>query len=86
MISTSEPGAKPGRTIAPEIASLAALSGDVSITASFGIHSSRPDDSAEAILRRCDEALYRSKSRGRNRVTAWAGIAVVSPAQSLRPI
>ncbi|MGA7885309.1 MAG: GGDEF domain-containing protein [Acidobacteriaceae bacterium] len=69
-----------------EIASLAALPGNVSITASFGIDASRPEDSPEEILRRCDEALYRSKSRGRNRVTAWTGIAVVSPGESLRPV
>jgi diguanylate cyclase (GGDEF)-like protein len=69
-----------------EIASLVALPGDVSITASIGIDASRPEDSPEEILRRCDEALYRSKSHGRNRVTAWAAGVVASSGQFLRPV
>lgn len=66
-----------------EIATLAGLPGNVSITASFGIDASRPADTPEEILRRCDEALYRSKSRGRNRVTAWAATPAAAPGQFL---
>ena len=37
-------------------------------TASFGVSSYRPGDDTEAMLSRADEALYRAKSEGRNRV------------------
>lgn len=67
-----------------EIAALP-LPGGVSITASIGIDSSRPDDTPEQLLRRCDEALYRSKRRGRNRVTTWASAADSPSGRFLRP-
>lgn len=38
------------------------------VTASFGVCTSHPDDSAEAMLARADAALYRAKAAGRNRV------------------
>jgi diguanylate cyclase (GGDEF)-like protein len=38
------------------------------VTASFGVASSRPDDSAASLLARADAALYRAKDSGRNRV------------------
>ena len=38
------------------------------ITASFGVASLRPDDTADSLLNRADQALYRAKSSGRNRV------------------
>ncbi len=38
------------------------------ITASFGVASSRKDDTIESIFKRADEALYIAKAKGRNRV------------------
>lgn len=40
------------------------------ITASFGISQVREDDTAEALLVRADQALYASKNKGRNCVSA----------------
>ncbi|MFA7384244.1 MAG: GGDEF domain-containing protein [Desulfurivibrionaceae bacterium] len=40
------------------------------ITASLGVAAFRPGDDGEALLRRADEALYRAKGKGRNRVEA----------------
>jgi len=40
------------------------------ITASAGVAASRPGDGPDDILRRVDEALYRAKAGGRNRVEA----------------
>jgi diguanylate cyclase len=39
------------------------------ITLSFGVTDYRQDESAQAFLKRADEALYQSKETGRNRVT-----------------
>lgn len=38
------------------------------VTASFGVAELAPDDDARSITRRVDEALYRAKGGGRNRV------------------
>lgn len=40
----------------------------VNITASFGVALHRPGDTPENIMKRADEALYRAKGKGRNRV------------------
>lgn len=40
----------------------------VNITASFGVALHRPGDTPEDIIKRADEALYRAKGKGRNRV------------------
>jgi diguanylate cyclase (GGDEF)-like protein len=41
----------------------------VAITVSIGVALCRPSDaSAETVLARADEALYRARTRGRNRV------------------
>lgn len=42
----------------------------LTVTASIGATVSRPDDTAESLVRRADELAYRSKREGRNRVSA----------------
>ena len=42
------------------------------VTASFGVADSVGVTSLGALMRRADEALYRAKEAGRNRVQAWA--------------
>ncbi|WP_111642316.1 GGDEF domain-containing protein [Marinimicrobium alkaliphilum] len=39
-----------------------------SITASFGVADYRPDDTVESLVERADQALYRAKNEGRDRV------------------
>lgn len=51
-----------------EIAGLRDLPGG-KLTVSIGAAASRPGDTVEDLLRRSDEAMYRSKRGGRNRVT-----------------
>ncbi len=47
--------------------------GELNITISIGIAGSeRRGDSADALLHRADQALYRAKREGRNRVVADA--------------
>ena len=41
---------------------------DLGVTASFGVAEYLPGESEEALFRRADQALYRAKERGRNRV------------------
>jgi len=41
-----------------------------SITCSFGVTIAKPEDTKETILKRVDEALYKAKREGRNRVVA----------------
>jgi len=43
-------------------------SGEVRITASFGVGEYRPGEDGEQMLKRVDGALYRAKKEGRNRV------------------
>ena len=57
------------RAMAAERASRAASrGGQIAVSLSIGVTSARPDDTEESILQRADEALYRSKNRGRNQV------------------
>ena len=58
-----------------EIAGLSELPGNVRVTASIGVALSHPADTADQLLRRCDDALYGSKRRGRNLVTSYRGFA-----------
>jgi len=51
------------------------------ITASFGVAELSPDDTVETLLQRADEALYRAKQSGRNRVSRAAAVQG-SPAQA----
>ncbi|MGB7743177.1 MAG: GGDEF domain-containing protein, partial [Terracidiphilus sp.] len=51
-----------------EIATLRDLPGG-RVTVSIGAAASRPGDTVEHLLRRSDEAMYRSKRGGRNRIT-----------------
>jgi two-component system cell cycle response regulator len=44
----------------------------IAITASIGLAERRDDTNPHELYRRADQALYRSKSEGRNRVTADA--------------
>lgn len=64
-----EPSERAAQRICAAIANLRDLPGEVSLTASIGVAVSRPDEPAEALLLRADEALYRSKHQGRNRVS-----------------
>jgi diguanylate cyclase (GGDEF)-like protein len=52
-----------------DIAGLTGLPGSVQVTVSIGVAASHTDDAPAELLRRCDEALYRSKRAGRDRVT-----------------
>ena len=59
------------------------------VTASVGVVEWTEGETAEALFRRADEAMYRAKSAGRNQVAAdafgasdaWAGLASASPIQ-----
>ena len=65
------------------IACLADLPGSVRLTVSIGVAASKGERAPEELLRRCDEAMYRSKRSGRNLVTvdgATGGTAVQAPA------
>ena len=42
------------------------------MTISIGVAPATPDDGAESLLKRADEAVYAAKAEGRNRVIARA--------------
>lgn len=46
--------------------------GELAVTASFGLSAWRGDESAASLIRRTDQALYRAKDEGRNRVVTDA--------------
>ncbi|HTW47623.1 MAG TPA: GGDEF domain-containing protein [Acidobacteriaceae bacterium] len=58
-----------------DVADLVSLPGGVRLTASFGVAVSQPQDSVSSLLVRADEALYRSKRDGRNRVRVHSAVA-----------
>ena len=41
------------------------------ITASFGVSEYRPGDEVDSLIQRADDAMYRAKAAGRNRVEAY---------------
>lgn len=49
------------------------LEGIGGVTASFGVAAFRPTDGADSLLRRADDALYRAKDAGRNKVILEEG-------------
>ncbi|GAC1342518.1 MAG: GGDEF domain-containing protein [Acetobacteraceae bacterium] len=55
---------------AKSLAPKASGPGPRSVTVSIGVAQLRPDDSGSALMTRADEALYRAKREGRNRVCA----------------
>ncbi len=60
---------------AVETMPIATPEGEVKMTVSAGVIARRPDESLEAMLRRADDALYRAKAGGRNRVIVDEGQA-----------
>jgi diguanylate cyclase (GGDEF)-like protein len=52
-----------------EIASLRDLPGKIRVTVSIGVAASQAGDTVDHLIRRCDDAMYRSKRAGRNLVT-----------------
>ena len=54
----------------------------VTVTASLGVISLRPDDDVRALLRRADLAMYTAKSDGRNRVVGIPDIGFPNEAQA----
>jgi diguanylate cyclase (GGDEF)-like protein len=67
-VTTEQSGEIAGRLRA-EVAGLTDLPGEVHLTVSIGVAASHPFDTPHELLRRCDEAMYRSKRGGRNLVT-----------------
>lgn len=51
------------------VAGLADLPGSIRLTVSIGVAASQVQEAPEELMRRCDEAMYLSKKRGRNLVT-----------------
>jgi len=43
---------------------------EIRVTASIGVTEARPDESLESLIVRCDEAMYRAKHDGGNRIVA----------------
>lgn len=75
-------GAAGGARLAEKIRGLmaeTALGPSGPVTGSFGVAALRPDEPAEALIRRADEALYRAKARGRDRVETDAASAEPPP-------
>jgi diguanylate cyclase (GGDEF)-like protein len=65
--------------IRKQIAGLTGLPGSVQVTVSIGVAASHANDAPDKLLRRCDEALYRSKRAGRNLVTVDKSVPRTSP-------
>jgi diguanylate cyclase (GGDEF)-like protein len=64
-----------GERLRAKIAAFTGLPGGIQVTVSIGVAGNQAGDTVAELLRRCDDALYRSKRGGRNLVTAdrpWA--------------
>jgi diguanylate cyclase (GGDEF)-like protein len=81
--ATAEHAEEVAERLRTEIAGLSGLPGNTQVTISVGVAQSRQDETPEALFHRCDEAMYRSKHRGRNLVTVSeilpAGIEPLAP-------
>lgn len=82
--ATAEQSKEVAGRLRDRIADLADLPGSVRLTVSIGVAASRGECAPEELLRRCDEAMYRSKRGGRNLVTvdgsATGGTAIQASA------
>lgn len=71
LVLVRDGGERAGRDLAERLrTAIAELHDDEvgSVTASFGVATVRPDDTADAWIERADAALYEAKEAGRNRV------------------
>ncbi len=57
---------------------VASLGDGLRVTVSLGVALMRPEDDADSIVRRADEALYQAKRQGRNRVVLAASTMVAA--------
>jgi diguanylate cyclase (GGDEF)-like protein len=64
------------------VAALSRLPGNTRITISVGVAASLPDETPEELIARCDQALYRSKREGRDRVSVAADAISGDPASA----
>jgi len=67
--ATAEQSAEVAGRLCTNVAGLGDLPGNVRMTVSIGVAESNRADTPEELIRRCDEAMYLSKSGGRNLVT-----------------
>ncbi|HEY3706593.1 MAG TPA: GGDEF domain-containing protein [Terracidiphilus sp.] len=67
-----------------EVESIPGLPGGVRTSVSLGVACSHPGESSDQLLARCDQALYRSKRDGRNRVSIAANRTEVEAGASQR--
>jgi diguanylate cyclase (GGDEF)-like protein len=68
----------PGEVLAERLrAAVAGVGADHGVTASVGVTTLGAGDDVEAVLHRADEAMYRAKTSGGDRVDAWSAPPVV---------
>lgn len=69
--TTAEQAGVPAERIRERMEQLDILGDQYSITTSIGIAELEPSDTEDTLIKRADEALYRAKKEGRNRVVVW---------------